>query len=85
MTKDDYESFFGNTPTLSLLGNAPEKADYKDSDVYKDALKRYQNSKTQIEEIQKAAEKAGLKQYTSTSTGPFQLGFENETVCRIFL
>lgn len=80
MTKDDYESFFGNTPTLSLLGNAPEKADYKDSDVYKDALKRYQNSKTQIEEIQKAAEKAGLKQYTSTSTGQFQLGFENETV-----
>ena len=67
MTKDDYESFFGNTPTLSLLGNAPEKADYKDSDVYKDALKRYQNSKTQIEEIQKAAEKAGLKQYTSTT------------------
>lgn len=80
MTKDDYESFFGNTPTLSLLGNAPEKADYKDSDVYKDALKRYQNSKTQIEEIQKAAKKAGLKQYTSTSTGQFQLGFENETV-----
>ena len=80
MTKDDYESFFGNTPTLSLLGNAPEKADYTNSDVYKDALKRYQNSKTQIEEIQKAAEKAGLKQYTSTSTGQFQLGFENETV-----
>ena len=80
MTKDDYESFFGNTPTLSLLGNAPEKADYTNSDVYKDALKRYQNSKTQIEEIQKAAEKAGLKQYTSTSTGQFKLGFENETV-----
>lgn len=80
MTKDDYESFFGNTPTLSLLGNAPEKADYTNSDVYKDALKRYQNSKSQIEEIQKAAEKAGLKQYTSTSTGQFQLGFENETV-----
>mgnify|MGYP004460501117 CR=1 FL=1 len=80
MTKDDYESFFGNTPTLSLLGNAPEKADYTNSDVYKEALKRYQNSKTQIEEIQKAAEKAGLKQYTSTSTGQFQLGFENETV-----
>ena len=80
MTKDDYESFFGNAPTLSLLGNAPEKADYTNSDVYKEALKRYQNSKTQIEEIQKAAEKAGLKQYTSTSTGQFQLGFENETV-----
>ena len=80
MTKDDYESFFGNTPTLALLGNAPEKADYTNSDVYKDALKRYQNSKSQIEEIQKAAEKAGLKQYTSTSTGQFQLGFENETV-----
>lgn len=80
MTKDDYESFFGNTPTLSLLGNEPEKAEYTNSDVYKDALKRYQNSKTQIEEIQKAAEKAGLKQYTSTSTGQFQLGFENETV-----
>lgn len=80
MTKDDYESFFGNTPTLALLGNAPEKADYTNSDVYKDVLKRYQNSKSQIEEIQKAAEKAGLKQYTSTSTGQFQLGFENETV-----
>lgn len=80
MTKDDYESFFGNTPTLSLLGNAPEKADYTNSDVYKDALKRYQNSKSQIEEIQKAAEKAGLKQYNGVATGQFQLGFENETV-----
>lgn len=80
MTKDDYESFFGNTPTLSLLGNAPEKADYINSDVYKDALKRYQNSKSQIEEIQKAAEKAGLKQYNGVATGQFQLGFENETV-----
>lgn len=34
MTKDDYESFFGNTPTLSLLGNAPEKNDYTNSDLY---------------------------------------------------
>lgn len=80
MTKDDYESFFGNTPTLAMLGSEPQKSEYTNSDVYKDALKRYQNSKTQIEEIQKAAEKAGLKQYTSTSTGQFQLGFENETV-----
>lgn len=80
MTKDDYESFFGNTPTLAMLGSEPQKSDYTNSDVYKDALKRYQNSKTQIEEIQKAAKKAGLKQYTSTSTGQFQLGFENETV-----
>lgn len=80
MTKDDYESFFGNTPTLSLLGNAPEKADYTNSDVYKDALKRYQNNKSQIEEIQKAAKKAGLKQYNGVATGQFQLGFENETV-----
>lgn len=80
MTKDDYESFFGNTPTLAMLGSEPQKSEYTNSDVYKDALKRYQNSKTQIEEIQKAAKKAGLKQYTSTSTGQFQLGFENETV-----
>lgn len=80
MTKDDYESFFGNTPTLAMLGSEPQKSDYTNSDVYKDALKRYQNSKSQIEEIQKAAKKAGLKQYTSTSTGQFQLGFENETV-----
>lgn len=80
MTKDDYESFFGNTPTLAMLGSEPQKSDYTNSDVYKDVLKRYQNSKSQIEEIQKAAKKAGLKQYTSTSTGQFQLGFENETV-----
>lgn len=80
MTKDDYESFFGNTPTLAMLGSEPQKSEYTNSDTYKEMLKRYQNSKTQIEEIQKAAEKAGLKQYTSTSTGQFQLGFENETV-----
>lgn len=80
MTKDDYESFFGNTPTLAMLGSEPQKSEYTNSDTYKEMLKRYQNSKSQIEEIQKAAEKAGLKQYTSTSTGQFQLGFENETV-----
>ena len=80
MTKDDYESFFGNTPTLAMLGSEPQKSEYSDSKVYKDALKQYKNSKSQIEEIQKAAEKAGLKQYTSTSTGQFKLGFENETV-----
>ena len=80
MTKDDYASFFGNTPTLAMLGSEPQKSEYTNSDTYKEMLKRYQNSKTQIEEIQKAAEKAGLKQYTSTSTGQFQLGFENETV-----
>lgn len=71
MTKDDYESFFGNTPTLALLGSEPTD---------KDALKRYKNNKAQIEEIQKAAEQAGLKQYNGTTTGQFQLGFENETV-----
>ena len=43
-------------------------------------LKRYRNSKSQIEEIQKAAEQAGLKQYNGVATGQFQLGFENETV-----
>ena len=80
MTKDDYESFFGNTPTLAMLGSEPQKSEYTNSDTYKEMLKRYRNSKSQIEEIQKAAEKAGLKQYTSTSTGQFQLGFENETV-----
>lgn len=80
MTKDDYESFFGNTPTLAMLGSEPQKSEYTNSDVYKDALKRYQNSKSQIEEIQKAAEKAGLKQYNGVATGQFQLGFENETV-----
>lgn len=80
MTKDDYESFFGNTPTLAMLGLEPQKSEYTNSDTYKEMLKRYRNSKSQIEEIQKAAEKAGLKQYTSTSTGQFQLGFENETV-----
>lgn len=57
MTKNNYKSFFGNTPTLSLLGNAPEKADYTNSDVYKEALKRCKNSKTQIEEIQKGQKK----------------------------
>ena len=80
MTKDDYESFFGNTPTLALLGNEPEKSEYTDSDTYKEMLKRYRNSKSQIEEIQKAAEQAGLKQYNGLATGQFQLGFENETV-----
>lgn len=80
ITKDDYESFFGNTPTLAMLGSEPQKSEYTNSDVYKDALKRYQNSKSQIEEIQKAAEKAGLKQYNGVATGQFQLGFENETV-----
>lgn len=80
MTKDDYESFFGNTPTLAMLGSEPQKSEYTNSDVYKDALKCYQNSKSQIEEIQKAAEKAGLKQYNGVATGQFQLGFENETV-----
>lgn len=80
MTKDDYESFFGNTPTLAMLGSEPQKSEYTNSDVYKDALKRYRNSKSQIEEIQKAAEQAGLKQYNGVATGQFQLGFENETV-----
>lgn len=80
MTKDDYESFFGNTPTLAMLGSEPQKSEYTDSKVYKDALKRYKNSKSQIEEIQKAAEQAGLKQYNGLATGQFQLGFENETV-----
>ena len=80
MTKDDYESFFGNTPTLAMLGSEPQKSEYTNSDTYKEMLKRYQNSKSQIEEIQKAAEKAGLKQYNGVATGQFQLGFENETV-----
>lgn len=80
MTKDDYESFFGNTPTLALLGNEPEKSEYTDSDTYKEMLKRYRNNKAQIEEIQKAAKQAGLKQYNGLATGQFQLGFENETV-----
>ena len=71
MTKDDYESFFGNTPTLSMLGAEPTD---------KDALKRYKNNKAQIEEIQKAAEQAGLKKYNGQTAGQFQLGFENETV-----
>lgn len=71
MTKDDYESFFGNTPTLSMLGAEP---------MDKDALKRYKNNKAQIEEIQKAAEQAGLKKYNGQTAGQFQLGFENETV-----
>ena len=71
MTKDDYESFFGNTPTLSMLGAKPTD---------KDALKRYKNNKAQIEEIQKAAEQAGLKKYNGQTAGQFQLGFENETV-----
>ena len=80
MTKDDYESFFGNTPTLSMLGSEPQKSEYTNSDTYKEMLKRYRNSKSQIEEIQKAAEQAGLKQYNGVATGQFQLGFENETV-----
>lgn len=80
MTKDDYESFFGNTPTLDMLGSEPQKSEYTNSDTYKEMLKRYRNSKSQIEEIQKAAEKAGLKQYNGVATGQFQLGFENETV-----
>lgn len=80
MTKDDYESFFGNTPTLAMLGSEPQKSEYTNSDTYKEMLKRYRNSKSQIEEIQKAAEKAGLKQYNGVATGQFQLGFENETV-----
>lgn len=80
MTKDDYESFFGNTPTLAMLGSEPQKSEYTNSDTYKEMLKRYRNSKSQIEEIQKAAEQAGLKQYNGVATGQFQLGFENETV-----
>ena len=80
MTKDDYESFFGNTPTLAMLGSEPQKSEYTNSDTYKEMLKRYRNSKSQIEEIQKAAEQAGLKQYNGLATGQFQLGFENETV-----
>jgi chromosome segregation ATPase len=80
MTKDDYESFFGNTPTLAMLGSEPQKSEYTNSDTYKEMLKRYRNSKSQVEEIQKAAEQAGLKQYNGVATGQFQLGFENETV-----
>ena len=80
MTKDDYESFFGNTPTLAMLGSEPQKSEYTNSDTYKEMLKRYRNSKSQIEEIQKAAEQAGLKQYNGVATGQSQLGFENETV-----
>ena len=80
MTKDDYESFFGNTPTLDMLGSEPQKSEYTNSDTHKEMLKRYRNSKSQIEEIQKAAEQAGLKQYNGVATGQFQLGVENETV-----
>ena len=80
MTKEDYESFFGNTPTLALLGSEPQKSEYTNNDIYKEMLKRYKNNKSQIEEIQKAAEQAGLKQYNGLATGQFKLGFENETV-----